>query len=165
VRCIFFFRRAEYGICKGLASLFICIYIYVRVKAHVSSFWRLLSIHLYPTPPISTPSFALLPNIREQIIAPAKPTRRLRRRARMRRRRRWRTRRWRRTAPPAKVVILRNLRGTPSRALRRGVRCRRRGCGLAGCRRAPDVVAAPGVHVREAAAVVDLRGRGLGLGR
>ena len=82
--------------------------------------------HFLPLFPLFPPQHRSLPNIREQIIVPAKPTGRLAcarvRRTRSRRRSR------RRAAPTPEIVV-----AAPPRALRGDMRCRRRWSGrLAG---------------------------------
>lgn len=99
-------------------------------------------------PPILHPrKTRSLPDIREQVIIPSKPTRRLTRTRRSIRRRRRR----RSTTPSSKIIIT-----APPRALRRHMRSRRRGSGcrrLARRARRPRIVAPPCIHV----SVVDSR--------
>jgi hypothetical protein len=97
----------------------------------------------------------LLPDIRKQIIASApKPSCRLAltRTSMLRRTRVCRSGR-RSTAPAPKVIVLCDVRCTPTRVRRLRMGCSRRSCRLTRCRRSPHIVAAPGIHVREASVV------------
>jgi hypothetical protein len=108
-----------------------------------------------PKMPNTQPPEPLLPDIRKQIIASApKPSCRLAltRTSMLRRTRVCRSGR-RSTAPDPKVIVLCNVRCTPTRVRRLRMRCRRRSCRLTRCRRSPHIVATPGIHVREASVV------------